>query len=55
VSSEDYRVDQKDMGRDLQKVLVTDDQISARLAEMAAQIDADYVFERSEAQSACPE
>jgi hypoxanthine phosphoribosyltransferase len=42
VSSEDYRVDQKDMGRDLQKVLVTDDQISARLAEMAAQIDADY-------------
>nr|WP_218902597.1 hypoxanthine phosphoribosyltransferase [Streptomonospora nanhaiensis] len=30
------------MGADLEKILVTEDQISARLAEVAAEIDADY-------------
>ncbi|MDA0563567.1 hypoxanthine phosphoribosyltransferase [Streptomonospora sp. S1-112] len=35
-------MDAKDMGADLEKILVTEDQISARLAEVAAEIDADY-------------
>jgi hypoxanthine phosphoribosyltransferase len=35
-------VDASDMGDDLAKVLLTDDQIQARLVELAAQIDADY-------------
>lgn len=35
-------VDAKDIGDDLQKVLISQDEISARLTEMAAQIDADY-------------
>ncbi len=35
-------VDAKDMGQDLEKVLVTEDEIKTRLAEMGAQIDADY-------------
>jgi hypoxanthine phosphoribosyltransferase len=35
-------VDANDMGADLEKVLVTEDQIRTRLAELAAQIDADY-------------
>jgi hypoxanthine phosphoribosyltransferase len=36
------RVDEKDLGSDLEKVLVTEEQIALRLAEMAAEIDADY-------------
>ena len=36
------RVDAQDMGEDLEKVLLTEQQISDRLEEMAAQIDADY-------------
>ncbi|WP_084723321.1 hypoxanthine phosphoribosyltransferase [Streptomonospora alba] len=35
-------MDAKDMGEDLEKVLVTESQISAKLGEMAAEIDADY-------------
>jgi hypoxanthine phosphoribosyltransferase len=35
-------VDEKDMGNDLASVLITDDQIQAKLAELAAKIDADY-------------
>jgi len=35
-------VDAKDMGDDLEKVLVTEEQIKARLRELAAEIDADY-------------
>jgi hypoxanthine phosphoribosyltransferase len=36
------RVDAKDMGTDLKSVLITKDQIDAKLAELAAQIDAAY-------------
>ncbi|MDT0300579.1 hypoxanthine phosphoribosyltransferase [Streptomonospora wellingtoniae] len=35
-------MDAKDMGEDLEKVLVTESRINARLGEMAAEIDADY-------------
>ena len=35
-------MDEKDLGADLEKVLVTEEQIAHRLAEMAAEIDADY-------------
>ena len=35
-------MDQTDVGQDIEKVLVTAEQISSRLDEMAAQIDADY-------------
>jgi hypoxanthine phosphoribosyltransferase len=35
-------VDEKDLGGDLEKVLVTEEQIAARLGELAAEIDADY-------------
>ncbi|GAA1112429.1 hypoxanthine phosphoribosyltransferase [Nocardiopsis composta] len=35
-------MDAKDMGDDLEKVLVTEEQIKARLRELAAEIDADY-------------
>jgi hypoxanthine phosphoribosyltransferase len=35
-------VDDKDMGADLQTVLITEDQIGTRLRELAAKIDADY-------------
>ena len=35
-------VDDKDMGEDLQTVLITEDQIATRLTELAALIDADY-------------
>ena len=35
-------MDEKDLGGDLEKVLVTQDEIAHRLAEMAAEIDADY-------------
>jgi hypoxanthine phosphoribosyltransferase len=35
-------VDASDMGDDLAKVLLTDEQIQARLVELAAAIDADY-------------
>ncbi len=35
-------MDEKDLGTDLEKVLVTEEQIALRLAEMAAEIDADY-------------
>ena len=35
-------VDANDMGADLEKVLVTEDQIRTRLGELAAQIDEDY-------------
>ncbi len=35
-------MDATDMGQDLEKVLLTEEQIATRVAEMAAQIDADY-------------
>lgn len=35
-------VDQTDMGEDLQQILITEEQIDSRLAELAAQIDKDY-------------
>jgi len=35
-------VDATDMGSDLEKVLITEEQITARVGEMAAQIDTDY-------------
>lgn len=35
-------MDAADMGEDLEKVLLTEDQIARRLTEMAADIDADY-------------
>ena len=35
-------MDAQDMGSDLEKVLLTQEQIEDRLAEMAAEIDADY-------------
>ena len=35
-------MDEKDLGGDLEKVLVTQEQIAHRLAEMANEIDADY-------------
>jgi hypoxanthine phosphoribosyltransferase len=35
-------VDEKDLGGDLEKVLVTEEQIAHRLAELATEIDADY-------------
>ncbi len=41
-SSEDMSVDAKDMGQDLEKVLVTEEEIRTRLEEMGARIDADY-------------
>ncbi len=36
------RVDAKDMGADLQQVLITKEEIDAKLAELAAKIDAEY-------------
>lgn len=36
------RVDAKDMGTDLQSVLITKEEIDAKLAELAAKIDAEY-------------
>jgi hypoxanthine phosphoribosyltransferase len=39
---ERQRVDEKDMGADLEKVLVTEDELRARLTELAAEIDRDY-------------
>lgn len=38
-------MDARDMGQDLEKVLLTEEQISERLSELAAQIDADYAGE----------
>ncbi|WP_034089025.1 hypoxanthine phosphoribosyltransferase [Streptacidiphilus albus] len=35
-------MDEKDMGTDLAKVLISKDEIDAKLAELAAQIDRDY-------------
>jgi hypoxanthine phosphoribosyltransferase len=35
-------VDEKDMGEDLERVLVTSDEIQSRIAELAGRIDADY-------------
>ncbi|PFG40294.1 hypoxanthine phosphoribosyltransferase [Georgenia soli] len=35
-------MDAQDMGQDLEKVLLTQEQIDTRLTEMAAEIDADY-------------
>lgn len=35
-------MDAEDMGRDLESVLLTEDQIDQRLEELAAEIDADY-------------
>ncbi|RJK96027.1 hypoxanthine phosphoribosyltransferase [Vallicoccus soli] len=35
-------MDQRDMGADLESVLVSEEQIRTRLGELAAQIDADY-------------
>jgi hypoxanthine phosphoribosyltransferase len=35
-------VDAQDMGQDLEKVLLSQEQIDTRLSEMAAEIDADY-------------
>lgn len=37
------RVDAKDMGTDLKSVLITKEEIDAKLAELAAKIDAEYV------------
>jgi len=34
------RVDAKDMGTDLQSVLITKEEIDAKLAELAAKVDA---------------
>jgi hypoxanthine phosphoribosyltransferase len=39
---EHERVDEKDLGSDLEKVLITEEQIQRRLAEMAGEIDTDY-------------
>src|SRR5215831_12762201 len=36
------RVDATDMGADLAEVLITPDRLQTRIAELAAQIDADY-------------
>jgi hypoxanthine phosphoribosyltransferase len=36
------RVDDKDMGTDLASVLITEEEIDAKLAELAAKIDAEY-------------
>ncbi len=38
-------MDQSDIGSDLESVLLSEEQLSTRLAEMAAQIDADYAGE----------
>ncbi len=35
-------MDADDMGKDLEKILITQEQIAARLAEMAADVDRDY-------------
>ena len=35
-------MDEKDLGTDLEKVLITEDQIAARLREMAVEITSDY-------------
>ncbi|GAB2690973.1 hypoxanthine phosphoribosyltransferase [Thalassiella azotivora] len=35
-------MDANDMGRDLEKVLISEEQIQQRLAELAAQVDEDY-------------
>jgi hypoxanthine phosphoribosyltransferase len=35
-------VDEKDLGAELEKVLITEEQIQRRLAEMAGEIDTDY-------------
>jgi hypoxanthine phosphoribosyltransferase len=35
-------VDEKDLGTDLAKVLISEDQLQAKVRELAAQIDADY-------------
>jgi hypoxanthine phosphoribosyltransferase len=35
-------VDERDLGTDLEKVLVTEDQIQSRLREIAAELDRDY-------------
>ncbi|WP_022918420.1 hypoxanthine phosphoribosyltransferase [Ruania albidiflava] len=35
-------MDATDMGSDLEKILLTEEQVATRVAEMAAQIDADY-------------
>ncbi|GAA4942612.1 hypothetical protein GCM10023238_05570 [Streptomyces heliomycini] len=35
------RVDAKDMGADLEKVLITKEEIDAKLVELAAKIDAE--------------
>src|ERR1700722_2157943 len=42
VSGRDYRMDAADMGQALKEVLITQEQLSKRTAELAAQIDADY-------------
>jgi hypoxanthine phosphoribosyltransferase len=36
------RVDQHDMAADLESILITEEQLQARIVELAAQIDADY-------------
>ncbi len=40
--TESDRVNEKDMGTDLQSVLITKEEIDAKLAELAAKIDAEY-------------
>jgi hypoxanthine phosphoribosyltransferase len=40
--TEDAHVDAADVGADLQKVLIAPEQLQARIAELAARIDADY-------------
>src|ERR1700754_3066453 len=37
------RVNETDMGTELEKVLITEDEIDAKLAELAAAIDRDYL------------
>ena len=39
---EQHRVDEQHLGSDIEKVLLSQEQISTRLAEMAADIDRDY-------------
>jgi hypoxanthine phosphoribosyltransferase len=36
-------VDQQDMGKDLEKILISEEQLQARLTELASEIDGDYV------------
>src|SRR5690625_1693627 len=39
---QEKHVDAKTMGEDLEKILLTEEQLQSRVTEMAAEIDADY-------------